>query len=116
MRQLNDTLAILHGSGQTVLNKELMSNLGCIFEAHLPDLNELIKRQNAAVEEGKEERKETSIVMRPLNLNDTQKNSKVLSLFKNVDGKLPERLNLFSVFCLNNKKAINKLLQGKGSS
>ena len=27
-------------------------------------------------------------------------NSKILSLFKNVSSDLPERLNMFSVFCL----------------
>ena len=37
----------------------------------------------------------------------------VHSLFKNVDWDLPDRLNQFSVFCLRNKKAINKLLQSK---
>jgi len=38
----------------------------------------------------------------------------VLSLFKNVDDTISSRLKEFSVFCLNNKKAINKLLQGRG--
>ena len=42
-------------------------------------------------------------------------NNNVLSLYKNVrDENITDRLKTFSVFCLNNKKAINKLLQGKG--
>lgn len=51
--------------------------------------------------------------MKTLEQKDGVTSSKVLSLFKNVEDTLPERLNQFSVFCLNNKKAINKLLQGK---
>ena len=39
--------------------------------------------------------------------------SKALSLFKNVDESIPDRMKQFSVFCLNNKKAINKLMQGR---
>lgn len=53
--------------------------------------------------------------MKPISYKDAGLvgNSKILSLFKNVSSDLPERLNMFSVFCLNNKKAINKLLRGK---
>ena len=51
--------------------------------------------------------------MKPIAVASEASSSKVLSLFKNVDFELPDRLNQFSVFCLNNKKAINKLLQGR---
>lgn len=37
-------------------------------------------------------------------------------LFKNVDWELPQRLTLFSDFCLKNKKAINSLLQGRNKA
>lgn len=57
--------------------------------------------------------KSAEIKMKTLEQKDGATSSKVLSLFKNVEDTLPERLNQFSVFCLNNKKAINKLLQGK---
>ena len=52
--------------------------------------------------------------MRPIQQKENSGNP-VLSLFKNVSVDLPERLTLFSVFCLNNKKAINKLLQGRAT-
>lgn len=57
------------------------------------------------------------IKMKPIGQKEaTTANNKVLSLFKNVDEELPERLNQFSVFCLNNKKAINKLIQKNRAS
>lgn len=46
MNLLNDVLLILHGSSQTELSKELNNNLSCIFEAHLPALQEIIKKSN----------------------------------------------------------------------
>ena len=56
MRELHDVLSILQGSGQMDLLREVMSNVGCIFEAHLPDLNDIIKRSNAA-EQNEENKK-----------------------------------------------------------
>ena len=81
----------MQSTGQADLTRELMSNLGCIFEAHLPDLNDVIKKQSAAsAEEGKDDgaaRTKPAIVMRPITMDDSTKtNSKVMSLFKNLDG------------------------------
>ena len=76
----------------------MKTNLSCIFEAHLPDLHEIIKKcdsnaaaadQNAA---GGEAAKKHEIKMKPIGQKEAN-NSKVLSLFKNVDEDLPERLN-----------------------
>ena len=91
MNLLNEVLAILRGTGQTELTKELMSNLGCVFEAHLPDLHALIKRSNQRGDV--EGQKYFEIKMKALESKDVANTSKVLSLFKNVDETLPERLN-----------------------
>ena len=56
MSLVNEVLSILHGAKQSDLSKELMSNLGCIFEAHLPDLHEMIKKAGAS-----EQRPEASV-------------------------------------------------------
>lgn len=113
MTLLNDTLNILNSAKTNDLYKELMSNIGCIFEAHLPDLTEVFKRSNAssASEASKE------IRLRPIKgkNGDAQTDNKVLSLFKNVSGDLSPRLVQFSFFCLNNKKAINALLKKRTS-
>ena len=113
MTLLNDTLNILNSAKTNDLYKELISNIGCIFEAHLPDLNEVFKRCNAS--SANEAAKE--IRLRPIKgkNGETQTDNKVLSLFKNVDGDLSQRLVQFSFFCLNNKKAINALLKKKSS-
>lgn len=111
MGLVNDVLAILKGSGMTELSKELMSNLGCIFEAHLPDLHAVIKRSNLQNEERPANKAE--IRMKPIHQKDAVTSNLLNSLFKNVSWELPQRLNRFSEFCLKNKKAINKLLQGK---
>ena len=89
-----------------------MSNLSCIFEAHLPELHAIIKKSNAAADQDDNQANQANKVvkMKPIQQISTSTTaSKVLSLFKNVED-LPDRLTQFSVFCLNNKKAINKLL------
>lgn len=91
MTLLNEVLAILRSSGQTELTKELMSNLGCVFEAHLPDLHALIQRSNKKGQA--EDSKSAEIKMKTLSTKEPVNSSKVLSLFKNIEENLPERLN-----------------------
>jgi len=111
MSLVNDVIAVLKGAGLNDSLKELMGNIGCIFEAHLPDVHAVIKRLSRQDADRPAERIE--IRMKPILQKDIASSGMVNSLFKNVSWELPTRLNLFSEFCLQNKKAINKLLQGR---
>ena len=93
----------------------LTNNLACIFESYLPDLRELMLQVDQANKEKQPERAATeAIKIRPI-LSKSEAKNRVLGLFKNVT-ELNERMQQFSVFCLNNKKAINKLLSAKNRS
>ena len=107
MSLVNEVLNILHCTNSQDQTKELMSNIGCIFESHLPDLHALIKKADASQEDPEAAKKE--IRMRPVQ-HQRETTNKVVSLFKNMDDNISSRLKQFSVFCLNNKKMINKLL------
>mmetsp|Transcript_37414 Transcript_37414/g.45579 ORF Transcript_37414/g.45579 Transcript_37414/m.45579 type:complete len:255 (-) Transcript_37414:1244-2008(-) len=111
MDLVNDVLAILKRSNLKELMKELIENVVCIFEAHLPDLEQMFKQLKAKAESGPAENSE--IRMRHIGQKEDAKQNR---LFKNVDWELPARLNQFTDFCLRNKKAINLLLQGRNKA
>ena len=111
MRLTNDVLTILQSTSLELLDG-LIQHLVCIFESFVPDLQELMI---AADKVSKESDQKTDIIkIRPI-LQKAPQKSRILSLFKNVT-EINQRMEQFSVFCLNNKKAINKLLSSKNKS
>lgn len=62
---VNDVLTILRRANLNELTKDLTDNIVCIFEAHLPDLEQMFRRLKEKQEAGGEELK-SEIRMRPI--------------------------------------------------